>query len=97
MKYSEDRKSKESIITISKILCEWDPLGLMRDPDWSRDEYDNYIPAITLQLDKNTDQTELANLLNKIANDYMCQSTNEAENILIANKLIKHWQNYAII
>jgi len=96
MKYSEDRKSKESIIIISEILCEWDPLDLMRDPDWSRDEYDNYIPAITLQLDKNTDENELANLLNKITNEYMCISTSEDNNILTAKKLIKHWQSYAI-
>jgi hypothetical protein len=96
MKYSEDRKSKESITTVSEILCEWDPIDLMRDPEWPRDEYDNYILAITLQLDKNRDENELANLLKAIANDYMCQSTNNDENLLIAKKLIKHWHSYAI-
>ena len=96
MKYSEDRKSNESIIALSKILCEWDPIGVMDDPDWPRDEYDNYIPAITLQLDKNADDNELAKLLNKITNEYMCISTSEDNNILTAKKLIKHWQSYAI-
>jgi len=22
------------------LMCEWDPIGVMNDPDWSRDEYD---------------------------------------------------------
>ena len=68
----------------------------MDAPDWPKDEYDNYIPAITLQLDKNADDNELAKLLNEIANEYMCISTSHSNNITTAKKLIKHWQNYAI-
>jgi len=96
MKYSEERKSKESILVLSKILCEWDPIGVMDDPDWPRGEYDNYIPAITLQLDKNTDDNELAKLLNEITSEYMCITTSDSNNISTAKKLIKHWQSYAI-
>jgi hypothetical protein len=96
MKYSEERKSKESIYILSKILCEWDPIGVMDDPDWPRDEYDSYIPAITLQLDKNTNDIELAKLLSNITNEYMSITSSHSHNIAIAKKLINHWQSYAI-
>ena len=71
MKYSEERKSERSIAIISSILCECDPIGVITDPTEPNDEYDNYIPAITMKLDKSTNENELANLLHEIVNSYM--------------------------
>ena len=57
MKYSEERKSEKSIALISSILCEWDPIEVITDSLVPNDEYDNYIPAITMQWGKLIFQT----------------------------------------
>lgn len=43
---------------IRKVLVEvWDPLRLMDDPDWPRDEYDRYIDGVfTLLVESGNDQ-----------------------------------------
>ncbi|WP_404355658.1 hypothetical protein [Methylotuvimicrobium sp. KM1] len=44
-----DRKTQAKSITeaIRKVLIEhWDPIGVMDDPEWPRDEYDSYIGEI---------------------------------------------------
>lgn len=96
MKYSEERKSEASIAKVSSILCEWDPIGVIVDPTEPNDEYDNYILAITMQLDKSTDENELVILLKEIANSYMCVSTSSTDNLIISKKLISHWKQYAL-
>lgn len=44
-----DRKARAEYITkaIRQILIRhWDPIGVMDDPEWPRDEYDSYIGEI---------------------------------------------------
>ncbi len=32
------------------LITDWDPIGVMSDPDWPRDEYDSYIGRIYSRL-----------------------------------------------
>ena len=41
---AEQVRAREAISAIRKILiADWDPIGVMDDPDWPRDEYDAYL------------------------------------------------------
>ncbi len=45
---SSRKKHAQSITdAIRQVLIrDWDPIGVMDDPDWPRDEYDSYVGAI---------------------------------------------------
>lgn len=46
MTFAKDR-AEEVCAEIHRILVtDWDPIGVMDDPDWPRDEYDRYIGEI---------------------------------------------------
>ena len=41
---TKEQRAKEIMNAIRAILVtEWDPIGVMNDPEWPRDEYDAYI------------------------------------------------------
>ena len=43
------RESSERSAQLRALICEWDPLGVMADPAWPRDEYDCLVgPLLTL-------------------------------------------------
>jgi hypothetical protein len=44
---SKKLRANEIENSIREILAsEWDPIGVMSDPEWPRDEYDSYITRI---------------------------------------------------
>ncbi len=44
---STKSKANEIVNSIREILInEWDPIGVMSDPEWPRDEYDSYIGRV---------------------------------------------------
>ena len=44
---TKEQRAKEVVDAIRAILVtEWDPIGVMNDPEWPRDEYDAYIGEI---------------------------------------------------
>jgi len=43
----KERRAKEIMAAIRTILLnDWDPIGIARNPEWPRDEYDAYIGEI---------------------------------------------------
>lgn len=59
-------RSREVRVQIRRVFNEvWDPIGVMKDPEWPRDEYNGYIGGMFELLTSNaTDQ--------KI-DDYLCE------------------------
>jgi hypothetical protein len=44
---TREQRAKEIMDTIRSVLVnDWDPIGVMDDPEWPRDEYDAYIGEI---------------------------------------------------
>jgi hypothetical protein len=44
---AKEQRAKEIMDAIMSVLVnDWDPIGVMDDPDWPRDEYDSYIGEI---------------------------------------------------
>ena len=41
------KDSRAVRVAIRKVFVEvWDPIGVMKDPDWPRDEYDGYVGSV---------------------------------------------------
>ncbi len=46
-------------------MCDWDPIGVMDNPDWPRDEYDCLIGPVLRMLEGSATADEIA--------DYLCE------------------------
>lgn len=59
---------------IRDLWCEWDPIGVMSDDDWPRDEYDSYLgPALRL-LEAGATVDEIIKYLAYVELDYIGMS-----------------------
>ena len=47
------------------LLCDWDPIGVMDDPEWSRDEYDCMIGPVLSLLAQGGSNADIAAHLRK--------------------------------
>ena len=42
------------------LMCEWDPIGVMGDPDWPRDEYDCMVGPVMRLLESDASDADIA-------------------------------------
>jgi hypothetical protein len=81
----EQRKAQ-----LRALWCEWDPIGVLDDPDWPRDEYDDYLQPTLKLLESGAGVSAIAQYLNSIVGDSLAlgetgvMTTNP---ILFASKL----------
>jgi hypothetical protein len=45
------------------LLCEWDPIGVMSEPEWPRDEYDCMVAPIMRLLEVGASEENIAGYL----------------------------------
>ena len=70
------------------LVTNWDPIGVMDDPEWPRDEYDSYIGEIYNFLARGESEEFIARHLCFIEEKLMglgCPAT--ASRVLVAQKL----------
>jgi hypothetical protein len=59
-------RSREVRVQIRRVFNEvWDPIGVMKDPEWPRDEYNAYIGGMFELLTSNATDQEI--------DDYLCE------------------------
>jgi len=92
MKWREERKSYDSVQRVNEILNGWDPIGVA---DLVSDEYEMYISSIMLELDKNSGEEAIYNLLVEIVEKRICLSADKGKTAKAANLLVSHWAQYA--
>ncbi len=61
---AEQRKAQ-----IRALWCEWDPIGVLDDPDWPRDEYDDYLQPTLQLLESGAGVSAIAQYLNSIVGE----------------------------
>jgi hypothetical protein len=64
----ESRKRRKEI---RDLWCQWDPIGVMSDSDWPRDEYDSYLGPSLRYLEQNASLEEIVAYLSYIVGEYM--------------------------
>jgi hypothetical protein len=65
------QESRKRWDEIRNLWCQCDPIGVMSDLDWSRDEYDSYLGPSLRYLEQNASVEEIAEYLSYIVCDYM--------------------------
>ena len=62
-------KIDERIVQMRLLWCDWDPIGVMSDPDWPRDEYDDHLQPTLRLLESGAKVSEIAMYLNGVVGD----------------------------
>ena len=86
-------KNEQRRAQLRALWCEWDPIGVLCDPDWPRDEYDDYLGPVLALLESGAGVAELANLLNGIVGDQLALGDTgvmSAKPLLFASR-IRDW------
>jgi hypothetical protein len=58
-------ESRERWTQLRALMCEWDPIGVMDDPDWPRDEYDCLVDALLTLLASKASREEVGEYVRK--------------------------------
>jgi hypothetical protein len=56
---------------LRQILCEWDPIGVMEDAGWPRDEYDAYVGPILRYLEEGAPEEAISGYLDFVVTEAM--------------------------
>jgi hypothetical protein len=56
---------------IRELWWSWDPIGVSAIPDWSKDEYDNYLGPTLRLLEKGSSLQEITKYLEYVVGEYM--------------------------
>lgn len=65
MKVLDKEQSRRRFRELRALWCAWDPIGVMDDPDWPRDEYDAYVGGTLRQLEQGASVAQLAQYLDE--------------------------------
>ncbi len=66
---------------LQDLWCEWDPIGVMSQGDWPRDEYDSYLGPILRLLEADATAEHIITYLAYVEIDYMGMSDTHAASI----------------
>ena len=56
-------QSRERWAGIRALFCQWDPIGVMDDPEWPRDEYDCMVGPCLRLLEEGAPEGQIADYL----------------------------------
>ena len=58
-------QSRDRWFGLRHLFCEWDPIGVMDDPEWPRDEYDCMVGPSLRMLEAGASAGEIADYLHR--------------------------------
>ena len=61
--------TEQCIAQLRALWCEWDPIGVLDDPDWPRDEYDDYLKPTLRLLETGAGVGAVAQYLNSVVGE----------------------------
>jgi hypothetical protein len=81
---------EQQIAQLRALWCEWDPIGVLDDPDWPRDEYDDYLRPTRQLLESGAGVGAIAQYLNNVVGESLALGETgvmSAQPIIFAAKL----------
>ena len=88
------RPDAQGHLRVMELLRKWDPIGVLDDPDWPKDEYDGYSVAIVHMLDAGASDKELYMHMRGLVTGNMGISCNEKKTREIASELTGFWKRW---
>lgn len=62
-------QDKQCLEQLRGLWCEWDPIGVLDDPNWPRDEYDDYLQPTLKLLRSGANVGAIARYLNSVVGE----------------------------
>jgi hypothetical protein len=91
-----DRPWRSDIDALRALWCEWDPIGVMSDADWPRDEYDAYLGPTLSHLSHGTSAEQLERYLAQVTLEEMGLSETPAarlDRLTFARRLLSWYES----
>jgi len=79
-------------LKVMELLRAWDPVGVLDDRDWPRDEYDMYSAPIVRMLDDGVSEDDLYDHLKRIVTERMEIPCDEVKTRRTARELMEFWK-----
>jgi hypothetical protein len=81
------RELRERSAQLRALMCEWDPIGVMSDPGWLRDEYDCFVGPLLTLLASGATKDEIARYLRKETNEHFGLSPDNYDFTAVAERV----------
>jgi hypothetical protein len=91
-------QTEQRIAQLRALWCEWDPIGVLDDPDWPRDEYDDYLLPTWQLLESGAGVSAVAQYLNSVVGESLALGETgviSTQPILFAAKLRDWFEAYS--
>ncbi|MDZ4323780.1 MAG: hypothetical protein U1A73_01965 [Pseudomonas sp.] len=88
------REIRERMAQLRALMCEWDPIGVMSDPDWPRDEYDCLVAPLLTLLAQGATEDEIAAYLRKEITEHFGLSPDHYDFATVAER-VRRWFDHA--
>ena len=88
------RPDAKGHLKVMELLRDWDPIGVLDDPDWPKDEYDGYSATIVQMLDARIPEDELYTFMKRIVTDNMEIPCDKKKTKQIAHDLVEFWKEW---
>jgi hypothetical protein len=79
-------QSRERWAELRNLLCEWDPIGVMDDPEWPRDEYDCMVGPVMRLLESGASEAAITAYLRAEIADHFGLSPEHYDFLSIARR-----------
>jgi hypothetical protein len=84
------RELRERSSQLRALMCKWDPIGVMSDPDWPRDEYDCLLGPVLTLLAQGASEEKIERYLRKEIDDHFGLSPDNYDLTEVAMRL-RRW------
>jgi hypothetical protein len=88
-----NRPEATGYLKVLEALRYWDPIRVLDDPSWPRDEYDGYAAEVVRLLDRGVSAEDLTQVLRQIAREQMGVESNAERNAKVAADLVASWKD----
>ena len=79
-------QSSERWAEVLALLCAWDPIGVMEDPEWPRDEYDCMVGGTMRMIESGASVVDIAGYLRAEITDHFGMSPEHYDFTCIAER-----------
>ena len=84
------RELRERLTQLRGLMCEWDPIGVMDDPEWPRDEYDCLVGPLLTLLDSGASKEEIARYLRQEIDEHFGLTADNYDFTAVADR-VRRW------
>ena len=84
------RELRQRSAELRALICEWDPIGVMDDPEWPREEYDCLVGPLLTLLQSSATEPEIGGYLREEIVEHFGLSPDNYDFLAVAGR-VRRW------